>query len=115
MDKVIIEGLKVQAHVGVPDAERRRWQPVIIDIVLSLDLRRAGRADNFKATVDYAAVVAEIQQLVRAGQFKLVEAMAEQIAALLLAKFRMLKEVRLRLRKFSVPGTISVGVKISRS
>ncbi len=114
MDRILIEGFQARAHVGVPLAERRRLQKILIDLKLSLNLRKAGRTDNFKHTVDYAAISQDILKIVRGRQFKLVEAMAESIASAILKKYPTVKELRLRIRKFSVPGTSSVGVKIVR-
>ena len=113
MDAIIIDSLECQAHVGVPESERRRKQKVLIDIELGLDLQEAGRGDQVKATVDYAAVVRQVKEVVEGGSFKLVEAMAEKIADAVLWNFRPVS-VRVRIRKFSVPGTASVGVEIKR-
>jgi len=86
---------------------------VLVDLELNLDLRKAGRSDRVEHTVDYAAVAREVKRLVEDRPFILVEAMAESAARLIAKKFRV-KSVRVRLRKFSVPGTKSVGVEIVR-
>ena len=112
-DSILIEGLRVQAHVGVPLAERRRLQPVRIDLKLGLDLRTAGRMDRVEKTLDYAAVAQEVKGLVRGRSFRLAEAMAEAIAERLLRKFKPAR-IRVQIRKFSVPGATSVGVAITR-
>ncbi len=113
MDKILIKALRCMAHVGVPEAERRRKQKLLLDLELQLDLKAAGRQDRVEATLDYAAVAVEVQQIVRQKSFRLVEALAEQIAQRILKKFKP-DFVRVRVRKFSVPGTRSVGVEIIR-
>ena len=113
MDKVLIEGLSCQARVGVPDAERRQKQKILIDIELRLDLKSAGRSDSFRHTVDYAAAAALVKQVAEHKEFRLVEALAESAADAILQKFEV-EEVRIRVRKFSVPGAESVGAEISR-
>ena len=113
MDKVLIEMLLCWAHVGVPEAERRRRQKVLIDLELGLDLKKAGRTDRVEATVDYAAVAREVKRLAEGRSFRLVEAMAESVAQAVRRRFRV-KQVRVRIRKFSVPGVGSVGVEITR-
>ena len=97
----------------MPDAERRKRQKILIDLELGLDLRKAGRSDRVEQTADYAAVSREVKDLAESRPFKLVEAIAESAAALVLDRFRV-REVSVRIRKFSVPGTCSVGVEISR-
>ncbi|MBI3616467.1 MAG: dihydroneopterin aldolase [Candidatus Omnitrophica bacterium] len=113
MDSILIEGLRCRAHVGVPIKERRRLQEVRIDLRMGLDLKPAGRADRVEKTLDYAAVAREVKEIVRSRSFRLVEAMAEAVAGKVLEKFKP-ASVRVRIRKFSVPGTDSVGVKITR-
>ncbi len=101
------------AHVGVPIQERRRRQRVVLDLDLGLSLRAAGRSDRVESTVDYAQVVREAKGLVESGSFRLVEAMAEAVATQVLSRFRA-DRIRVRVRKFSVPGTDSVGVELVR-
>ncbi len=113
MDSILIEGLHCRAHVGVPLEERQRLQQVRIDLELGLDLKVAGRLDRVEKTKDYASVAQAIKDLVRRRSFRLVEAMAEAIAGQLLERFKP-AFVRVRVRKFSVPGTDSVGVEVTR-
>ncbi len=112
-DRVLIKGLICRAHVGVPAAERRKRQKILIDLELGLDLSKAGRSDRVEHTVDYAAVAREVKRLAEGGPFVLVEAIAESAAGHVLAKFKV-EQVTVRIRKFSVPGTKNVGVEITR-
>ena len=113
MDKILIKGLRCSAHVGVPESERRRRQRVLLDLELGLDLRKAGRCVQIDATVYCASVAREANKIVEGRPFVLVEAMAESVAGLILKRFRV-KGVTVRIRKFSVPGTRSVGVAVTR-
>ena len=113
MDKVIIEALECKARVGVPDAERAKPQKIVIDLELFLDLKEAGRSDSMMKTIDYAAVAERTKTICASKEFFLVEALAEAVADAVLWEFRP-KELRLRARKFSVPGAASVGVEITR-
>ena len=113
LDWVVIEELECRARVGVPEEERRARQRVLIDLELGLDLRKAGARDRVEETVDYAAAAQAVRRFAEAGTFHLVEAVAEGVAALVLERFHV-KEVRVRVRKFSVPGVRSVGVALSR-
>ena len=115
MDKIIIEGLECRAHVGVPAWERKKLQKILIDIELYLDLRKAGRSDNVRDTVDYAAVCRDVRSLCRSRHFKLVEALAEAMASTIIEKHSLVKYLRLRIKKFSVSRVCGVGVRISRN
>ena len=114
MDWVIVEELECHAHVGVPEEERKRRQKLLVDLELGLDLRKAGKNDRVEETVDYAAVAREVKKLAEERSFVLVEAIAESAAAMVLSRFPV-EQVKVRIRKFSVPGSSSVGVEITRS
>ncbi len=112
-DRILIKALECSAHVGVPDWERKKRQKLLLDLELAVDLRKAGRSDRVADTIDYAAVSREVKALVEGKPYLLVEAIAESAAGMVLRRFKV-KEVTLRVRKFSVPGTRSVGVSITR-
>ncbi len=114
MDKVLIEALVCSVRVGVPDQERMHPQKILLDLEIGLDLAGAGRYDRAEETIDYAAVCAEVKKTVEGKPFKLVEAVAQSVAERVLEKFQPV-EVKVRVRKFSVPGTSSVGVEVTRS
>ena len=113
MDWIAIRGLKCWAHVGVPEEERKRRQEVQVDLDLGGDFEKAGRTDQVEATIDYAAVSRDVRRWVEGRSFQLVEAIAEGMADLVLEKFGP-EEIRIQIRKFSVPGTDSVGIEIIR-
>ena len=106
--------MSYRAHVGVGIKERKRLQEIRVDIELGLDLRPAGRLDRVDRTLDYAAITRDVKALIQGRSFRLVEALAQAIADCLVDRFNP-RWVRVRLRKFSVPGTDSVGVEITRS
>ncbi len=113
-DRVVIEGLRCRARVGVTAGERRRRQRLVLDVTLATPLACAGRRDDLTATVDYAAAAALARRVAEATPFVLVEAIAERTAAALLKGFPV-QAVEVRVRKFSVPGADSVGVVITRA
>ncbi len=108
-----MEGLKADAHVGVLLKEREKRQRILIDLELGLDLKLAGERDRVQATIDYVAVAKEVKDLVEGRSFHLVEAMAEAVGKLVLERFKP-AQVRVRIRKFSVPATSWVGVEMIR-
>jgi len=64
MDRVLIEGLQVEALVGVYAHERDAVQPLLLDIELGYDNRKPAVTDEVADTLDYAAVCARVRQLV---------------------------------------------------
>jgi 7,8-dihydroneopterin aldolase/epimerase/oxygenase len=81
MDKISIQDLRVEMHVGVTDAERAQPQTVVISVDMWSDLAAPGKSDDLADTVDYHAVTVAIADLVRSTEARLLEHVAEKIAA----------------------------------
>lgn len=75
-----VRGLRVLAHVGVPEAERAQPQPLSIDLVLTVDLDDAGRSDDVADTVDYGAVAIAVADAVADAPAALLERLASLAA-----------------------------------
>lgn len=80
-------GLRFRGCHGVLAYEREQAQEFIIDLDLYLDLKNAGMTDDIKDTVDYASVFHHVQKIVEGESYKLIESLAENIAAVLLKEF----------------------------
>lgn len=115
MDKVFIEGLEIEALIGIYDWERRIRQPLVFDIEMAFDNRVPAASDAIGDTLDYKAVSKRIIEYVGASSFGLVETLAERCAAIILEEFGV-RHVRLKLSKpGAVRGARAVGVLIERS
>ena len=80
MDRIFIKDLLVRCVLGLTDEERREKQDVLINLVLFVDLTRAGRSDHAEDTVDYRAVKKDVFAAAEGSQFHLAEALAERVA-----------------------------------
>jgi 2-amino-4-hydroxy-6-hydroxymethyldihydropteridine diphosphokinase len=115
MDKVFIEGLEIEALIGIYDWERRIRQPLQFDIEMAFDNRRPAASDRIEDTLDYKAVSKRLVEFVSQSGYGLVETLAERCAALILNEFAV-SQVRLKLSKpGAVRGARAVGVLIERS
>ena len=113
-DKVFIEGLQIDALIGIYDWARRIRQPLRFDIEMAFDNRTPAASDAIEDTLDYKAVSKRLIAFVSASDFGLVEKLAEQCAALILDEFNV-AHVRLKLSKpGAVRGATAVGVIIER-
>ena len=115
MDQIFINGLAVDAVIGVYDWERDIRQRLIIDVDMGWDISVAALNDDLDATLNYAAVSQRITDYVSASSFGLVETLAERLAAVIMAEFAV-PWLRLRINK---PGAVpeaagGVGVLIER-
>ena len=114
-DRIFVQGLELYCVIGLQPWERQVKQKVRIDLTMETDCRPAAAGDDASVALDYKAVSKRVQQLVEESGFRLVESLAETIAAAVLAEFPRADSVRVRLAK---PGAVrfadAVGVEIER-
>jgi dihydroneopterin aldolase len=110
--------MEFEGHHGVSDEERADPQVIEMDVEYALDLREAGSADELAATVSYSDVFEVCRRQVEDKTYHLLEAIAEQTAADILAAFERIESVTVWVRKPGVPidGVLDhAGVKVERS
>ena len=101
-DRIVLEGMAFYAYHGDHPAERALGQRFVVDVRLTLDLRRAGATDDLADTVDYLAVYQTAREVVEGEQYRLLEAVAERLAAALLARYPV-EQVAVRVSKPGAP------------
>jgi 7,8-dihydroneopterin aldolase/epimerase/oxygenase len=114
MDIVFIRGLEVRAIIGVRDWERQVKQTVVLNLEMETDVEAAAATDDIDGTLSYSDVAKALQTFVGNSSFQLIETLAEQIAALVMAEFGV-GWLRLELIKpRPLSGRHVVGVVIER-
>lgn len=116
MDKIFIERLQVFGRHGVLSEENALGQMFYISAELETQLREAGKSDELDKTVNYSECCHRIKEICENNTFKLIETLAEKIAAALLENEKV-SAVRVRVDKPSAPIGLpleSVGVCIER-
>ena len=111
-DVIRINGLEVDTRIGVPDEERASAQRLLLDVALEGDFRGIG--DDLARTTDYAAVAGWVTTECRRRELRLVETLAEELAAGLLREFPLATAAEVGVRKFILPRTENVGVRVRR-
>jgi dihydroneopterin aldolase len=112
-DEIRINGLELSTHIGVPDEERALPQRLTANLVLVPVTPFHAVQDRIENTVDYFQVARVTQELARSKPRHLVETLAEEIAQTLLTRFT-LTAVEIELRKYILPDTAHVAVRIRR-
>src|SRR5215213_7288179 len=102
-DEILLEGMRFYAYHGVNPEERSLGQRFIVDVVLAVDLRRAGQSDELANTVSYSAVYKVVRVIVEGEPRQLIEAVAEKIATAILAEYPLVARVTVTVRKPEVP------------
>ena len=114
-DLIRVIDLEVFAHLGVPDAERREAQRLLISLEMGIDtFPHAAGTDNLARTVDYFDVVQRVKGFIAERPRKLLETLAEEMAFDLLKAFPI-KKITLEIKKFILPDARYVSVKIERT
>jgi dihydroneopterin aldolase len=114
MDKVFIEGLEIEALIGIYDWERRIRQPLVFDVEMAFDNRKPAATDDIADTLNYKDVSKRLIDFVSQSDFQLVETLAERCVEIVLREFDV-AHVRLKLSKpGAVRGAKAVGVIVER-
>ena len=117
-DRIYLHEMVFMGRHGVTDEERAEPQQIDVDLEVAVDLSAAGRSDELADTVDYGDLFVLCRDVVEQRSFHLLEAIAETIADEVLARFRAVESVSVRVKKPGVPlaGQVEhAGVVIERS
>jgi len=102
MDRICLRNMVFYTYHGAFAAERELGQRLEIDLELQLDLAVPGTRDDLEAAVNYVEVYTLVREIVEEREFMLLEAVAETVAAELLAAHD-LEAVVVRVRKPNPP------------
>lgn len=86
VDRLALRGIRAVGHHGVYERERRDGQEFVVDAVLGVDTRQAGRADDLSLTVDYGRLSQLLVDAVESAPVDLIETLAQRLADVCLAQ-----------------------------
>jgi len=118
-DRIVLTNMQFEGTHGVLEEEHQAPQPFEVDVELHLDLAPAGQTDDLARTADYRQAFEICRDTIEGPTCQLIETLAEQIAARLLAVYQpvAVTEVVVRIRKPAVmlPGELDwAAVEIAR-
>ena len=116
-DLIRVTRIAVFGRHGVLAEEAVLGQRFYISLEAELDLGPAGRSDDVAGTVSYADLTAVAVAIATERRFNLIEALAETVAAEILARFAQVNAITVQVDKPSAPVPAildSVGVAITR-
>lgn len=94
--KIELSGIELHGYHGVLEHERWEGQRFLFDV--ELEVGEAGASDRIEDAVDYRDVVACVREVSDGRAYRLLEALADQLAAALLERFPV-ERVEVRVRK----------------
>ena len=115
--KIMIERLEFQGCCGVTPEERRRPQPLAVDLELDCQADLTEISDDIHRTIDYAQVADRVIEVSTIQDCALLETLAERLLSMLFAEFPI-ERAKIWLRKLAPPlehTTGSVGIQLDRS
>ena len=117
LDKIYVNQMEFYGYHGVFPEETRLGQRFVVDLMVLIDLKKAGKSDQLEHSVNYGELYQVCKEIVEGKPFKLVEAVAERIAEIVLKQFSLISEVTIKVIKPDppIPGHYrSVAVEITR-
>jgi dihydroneopterin aldolase len=108
-DALSLHRLRFFGHHGVLPEETARGQNFEVTVRLELPLAEAGRSDDLAHAVDYRAVHGVIRGVMEGPPRKLVEALAERVAAAVLGAFPLVHAVEVEVVKLNPPVDFASG------
>src|SRR4029077_7849933 len=100
--KIIIERLEFQGRCGVTPEERRRPQPLAVDLELECQTEPAATLDDVHHTIDYAQVAGRVIEISATEDCALLETFAERLLPMRFAE-SPIEQAKIWLRKLAPP------------
>ena len=115
-DAIKLLGIVCRCRIGVPAWERKTRQKILVDLTIAANLKKAGKSDNLKDSIDYFSLEKKIRRTAEAGSFKLLERLAQVLAETTLLFDKRIRKVAVTLHKTPkvMPNTKEVIVEIQR-
>jgi dihydroneopterin aldolase len=101
--KIRINNMSFHTYNGVFPEEKRLGQRLEIDVELTYPIEQQVKTDNLNETVSYADIYETIESFVLNHNYNLIESLANNLLTTLLANYLSISDIRLKVRKYSVP------------
>jgi dihydroneopterin aldolase len=102
-DRILVDRIAIYAYHGVHAEEERLGQRFYVSLDCCLDLRAAGEHDDWQSTICYVQLTELVGSIATGRRFKIIEALAENIAQAALSAFPRLDAITVRVEKPSAP------------
>ncbi len=116
-DQIRVTGIKAFGYHGVLPHEATEGQEFTIDLVLTLDLRKASLSDDLHDTINYADVAQIAHDNIVGDRVQLIERLAGRIAEQITATYSQITSVSVTVHKPHAPVTVDfedISVTITR-
>lgn len=108
---ITVRNLKASVQLGCYDWEKGKKRPVLINMAITFDGKKAADSDSISDTIDYDAMCSRITELVEARHYNLIESMVSDVLDLL-GSYKIVTEASVEIAK---PGAVSAAEQVSIS
>jgi 7,8-dihydroneopterin aldolase/epimerase/oxygenase len=118
IDKIFVNQMDFYGYHGVLPEETRLGQRFFVNLTVEVDLKQAGETDDLQYTINYAELYHSCKEIVEGKPYKLIEAVAEKIASVILEDSPIINTCTVKVIKPNPPiqgHYQSVAVEIKRS
>ena len=113
MGTLFVRSLPVECVIGVHAFERASRQQLLISLTLEMDFSRAAATDDVEHALDYVLLTERVSTFAAAGEFALIETLAERLADELFRPPIDALEVEVT-KPAALASTREVGVRVTR-
>ncbi|STO31962.1 Bifunctional folate synthesis protein [Fusobacterium necrogenes] len=117
MDKIYINNLEFIGFHGVFLEEKKLGQKFLVSLELTIDTREAAKTGDLTKSVHYGLVAQDVEKIFLEKSIDLIETCAENIAEMVLKKYKLVKEVKIIIKKPWAPLQMhfeNVAIEITR-
>jgi dihydroneopterin aldolase len=115
MDKILLEGIRLDIRVGATEEERSEPQLCGLDLVVEASLKKAGHSGDLNHTVDYAGIFRLLEAHCSQNSFTLLEEIGQQLCDKIFDQYPA-KSIKLKIRKLNPFSSrvSAVGIEVKR-
>lgn len=113
MDSILLKGIRVSTHIGVPEAERKNPQDLLIDIELFHPTKEVAKTESLESGLNYEDITNEVVRMAKTER-KTIERFAEEIATAIIAGWKPQGGVKVTVWKKPALPLESASVTITR-
>ncbi len=113
-DVITVKRLTAETIIGIHDWEQKQRQPVILNLSLYVNTRKAAASDDIKDALDYYVLIEHLSRWLYQAKFALIETLAEAVTTEIFSHFPMVKKIDLQLDKPEAVSRAIVGIRIQR-
>ena len=115
MDKLIINQFKLDTNIGIYQHEKENKQTLYFNLEVSTCLKKAGKSDNIKDTINYEKIIKVIKDISKNTVYNLLETLAEDIMNTLFTNSKSIQAIKITILKTdAIPEVNAIGVSLFR-